>query len=147
MYQFYCRDYGIVIGYSGFNVSNYRYEYNESSCFIGDSVELIKYFMENCGYSSSGYRIVPITFSDVMNNYGKSYGEYAMESQVCSRFMEIAKKYNIKFSKKKFDATLTHISINTDMLNTRWNIKRALNLCSRILRFLKFHFLKVSFSS
>ena len=80
------KDKGKVIGYSGFIIFEECYEYNENACFIADTQELAKEFMNNCGYSSADYRIDEVTFAEIMNDYGFSSGEYAIESNAFLKF-------------------------------------------------------------
>ena len=101
------------VGYSGFIIFDDCYEYNENACFIADTQELAREFMNNCGYSFSDYRIDAITFGDIIDDYGCSCGEYAMEPMAFSKFKEIANKNNIKYEATKFelDPTLTVVNI------------------------------------
>lgn len=102
-----------VIGYSGFILLEECYEYNENACFIADTQDLAKEFMDNCGYSSADYRIDAITFADIMNDYGSSWFEFAMEPAAFSRFTEIAKKNQIEFRAATWvlDPSLTVVNI------------------------------------
>ncbi len=101
------------VGYSGFIIFDECYEYNENACFIADTQELAKEFMNNCGYSISDYRIDAVTFGDILDDYGCSSGEYAMEPIAFSKFKKSAKKDNIKYEAAQFelDPTLTVINI------------------------------------
>ena len=92
-----------VVGYSGFILFEECYEYNENACFIADNENLAKDFMNNCGFSPDDYRINKVKIKDIMNDYGCSSGEYAMESKAFSIFKEIAERNNIKYEADKFD--------------------------------------------
>ncbi len=102
-----------ILGYSGFIIFDECYEYNENACFIADTRELAKEFMNNCGHSVSDYRIDPVTFGDIINDYGCSSGEYAMEAIAFSKFKEIANEENVKYqaSQFEFDSTLMVVNI------------------------------------
>lgn len=102
-----------VIGYSGFIIFEECYEYNENACFIADTQELAKEFMNNCGYSSSDYRVDEVTFIDIMNDYGFSSGEYAMESKAFVKFKETANKNDVKYEAVPYDGdpSLTVVNI------------------------------------
>jgi len=107
------KDSETVIGYSGFILFEECYEYNENACFIADTESLSKQFMDNCGYSSSDYRIDTITFDKIMSDYGCSCGEYAMEPVAFSKFKQIAENNSVKFRavKFEFDPTLTVVNV------------------------------------
>lgn len=97
-------DSGTIVGYSGFILFEECYEYNENACYITDSYELAKEFMEdNCGYSSDDYRIDKISFGDIMKDCGCSSGEYAMESKAFSIFKEIAERNRVIYKAEKWD--------------------------------------------
>jgi len=108
-----CQDSGAVVGYSGFILFEECYEYNENACFVADTEDRAREFMNNCGYLSADYRIDTVTFADIMNDYGSSSGEYAMEPIAFSKFNEIAKKNDVKFETTKFelDPSLTVVDI------------------------------------
>ncbi len=91
------------VGYSGFIIFEECYEHNEDACFIADTQELAKEFMNNCGYSISDYRIDEVTFNDINDDFGCSSGEYAMEPLAFSKFKELANKENVKYETTQFD--------------------------------------------
>ena len=101
-----------IIGYSGFIFFDESYEYNENACLIADTQELAKEFMSNCNYSSADYRIDKVTFADIMNDYGFSSGEYAMEGKAFLKFKEIANKNAIKFEAIPFELDPSLMVIN-----------------------------------
>ena len=70
-----------IIGYSGFDSSEECYEYFENSCYIADTPQSAKNLMRN-SYSCLGkYRIDPVTIDQIMDDFGASCGDYAMEKQ------------------------------------------------------------------
>jgi len=102
-----------IMGYSGFIIFEECYEYNENACFIANTQESAKEFMDNCGHSVSDYRIDQVTFGDIINDFGCSSGEYAMESVVFSKFKKMANEENVKYESVEFeyDPTLTVVNI------------------------------------
>jgi len=102
-----------IIGYSVFILNEQCYEYIENACLIGDNVETLKDFMDNCSYSVGPYRIDSINLQDIKNDFGCSLGLYAMETKAFSIFKEIAQLNNIKYISEKFDfdSSLTIVEI------------------------------------
>lgn len=107
------KDNKIVIGYSGFNRLEECYEYNEDACFIADNKDTLKDFLDNCFTSHCNYRIDEVTIKDIMNDFGYSFGQYAMELEAFMVFKNIANKNNIKYKETKYDLdeSLTIINI------------------------------------
>lgn len=107
------RDNKIVIGYSGFCRLEECYEYNEDACFIADSKDSLKVFLDNCFSSHRNYKIDKVTLKEIMNDFGHSGGEYAMEPEAFKIFENVANKNNIKYKESKydFDQSLTIINI------------------------------------
>lgn len=90
----------VVIGYSGFILYEECYEYNENECYISDTEEMAKEFMNGCGHSD--YRVDAITFHEIMNDYGCSSGGYAMEKNAYSKFTKIAEENGVKYKAEKY---------------------------------------------
>jgi hypothetical protein len=102
----------VTIGFSCFIIFEECYEYNENACFISESEDLATQFMLDCGYRKSDYRIDKVLFKDILNDYGCSSGEYAMESAAYSRFKQIAEANNIEFTVEPFDFDPTLMVVN-----------------------------------
>jgi len=102
----------VIIGYSGFILFEECYEYNEDACYISESEDLANRFMLDCCYGKSDYRIDKVLFKDILNDYGCSSGEYAMETVVFNKFKQIAETNNIKFTVKPFDLDPTLMIVN-----------------------------------
>ena len=102
-----------IMGYSGFIIFDECYEYNENACIISNTQESAKEFMDNCGHSVSDYRIDQVTFDDIINDFGCSSGEYAMESVAFSKFRKMAIEENVKYESVEFeyDPALTIVNI------------------------------------
>ncbi len=69
--------------------------------------------MLDCGYGKSDYQVNKMLFKDVLNDYGCSCGEYAMESVAYDKFKQVAETNNIEFTVKPFylDPTLMVVNI------------------------------------
>lgn len=89
-----------IIGYSAFILFDECYEYNEDACYIADSQESLKNFLENAMFDINDYRLDAIKLSDILEDYGCSYGEYAMEPEALKRFKQVS---NIKYTVEPYD--------------------------------------------
>ena len=69
-----------VIGYSGFDEFEECFEYNEDACFIAGTEAAADRFMQDA-FTMPDYRIVAVTLSQIMSDYGCSGGEFAMEKR------------------------------------------------------------------
>ena len=87
----------IIIGYSGFILFDDCYEYNENACYLAESKESAIQFMIDCGYNKSGFRVDEISMHNLMNDYGCSSGEYAMELLVFEKFKKVADDNGLKY--------------------------------------------------
>ncbi len=107
------KDYlNIIIGFSGFILYEECYEYNENACYISESEDSATQFMLDCGYGKSDYRIDQVMFKDILNDFGCSCGEYAMESAAYDKFKQIAETNNIEFTVEPFDFDPTLMVVN-----------------------------------
>nr|WP_320117431.1 hypothetical protein [uncultured Marinifilum sp.] len=93
----------VVVGFSGFILFEECYEYNEDACYISESEDAATKFMLDCGYRKSDFRIDKVLFKDILNDYGCSCGEYAMESVAYHKFKQIAETNNLEFTAEPFD--------------------------------------------
>lgn len=91
-----------VIGYSGFILFEECYEYCEDACYIANSRDSIKTFMTNCGFDNTNFRVDEISIDKLVNDYGCSLGEYAMEKLAFEKFEKIANNMKIKYEYKDF---------------------------------------------
>ncbi len=116
----------IKIGCSGFILFEECYEYNENACYIADTLNMAEQFMIDCGYDRSDFRIDEISINDLLNDYGCSCGEYAMEKLTFENFKLIAKGKNINYESEKFDRELdlmvVNIHLKKDVLNREYKI-------------------------
>ncbi len=97
------RESGTVIGFSGFDLFEECYEYNEDACYVADTHEAAATFMENAFTGSGNFRIDAVTIADIMNDFGSSCGEFAMESGAFRRFSAIASTNGIRFQATPYD--------------------------------------------
>jgi len=101
-----------VIGFSAFGLFEECYEYNENACYIADSREAAEAFMENS--DTDDFRIDAVTIADIMNDYGVSSGEYAMESAAFRRFSAIAAANGIRFEAEPYDGDESLMVVNVE---------------------------------
>jgi len=92
-----------VIGYSGLDLFEECYGYNENACFIGDSRVAAQQFMEDSLLGSGEFRIDAVTIEKIMNDFGSSCGKFAMESEAFRRFTAVASVNGIRFEATLFD--------------------------------------------
>jgi hypothetical protein len=107
----------LVIGYSGFDTFEECYSYFENSCFIADTAESADQFMRNSYFSEGEYRIEPVAIQKIMNDYGCSCGDYAMEKKAFDRFIEIAKASDIGFDSHVEEYEDQLIIVNVEGVN------------------------------
>lgn len=89
-----------IIGYSAFVLFDECYEYNENACYIADSEESLKEFLKDATFNINDYRFDAIKLSDILDDYGCSCGEYAMEPEALKRFKELS---NVTYTVKAYD--------------------------------------------
>ena len=92
-----------IIGYSGFDPSEECYEYFENSCYIADTPQSAENLMRNSYSCVRTYRIDPVTIDQIMDDFGASCGDYAMEKEAFHRFKSVAEKEYIRFSVNEED--------------------------------------------
>jgi len=71
--------------------------YNEDSCYIASNKEEAEQFIEGSFFVSDDYRIDKIYLSDIVNDYGHSLGDYAIEPKAFNIFEREAEVFDIKF--------------------------------------------------
>jgi len=102
-----------IIGYSGFDLDEECYGYNEDACYIAGTRALSAEFMNDSSYSLGDYRIDPVSLNDMIEDYGCSCGEFAMDMEAFTRFAEVAKSSNIEYEVKDWymDSSLKIVNI------------------------------------
>lgn len=101
-----------ILGYSGFDIFEECYGYNENACYIADDEASVERFMG--GAADSGhFRVEPVTLSRIMNDYGVSAGDFAMERQAFARFREAAREAGVEFEAHplEFDTEVTVVNV------------------------------------
>ncbi len=101
-----------IIGYSAYNICEDAYEYNENECFIADSIESLRDFIKGAGFSVKNYRAVNVRLSDILDDYGVSYGSYCMEHEALKKFEQAARIAGIKYDLEDYDETLVNVEIH-----------------------------------
>ena len=89
-----------IIGYSAFILFDECYEYNENACYIADSEESLKNFLEDATFNINDYRFDAIKLSDIIHDYGCSCGEYAMEPEALKKFKQVS---NVPYTVEPYD--------------------------------------------
>jgi len=92
-----------VIGFSGFDLLEECYEYNKNACYIADSPEAAESFMEDSLIGTGEFRIDAVTIAEIMNDYGASGGEFAMETAAFHQFSSITAANGIRFRATPYD--------------------------------------------
>ena len=85
-----------IIGYSGLDLFEGCYGYNENACYIADTEVSAHDFMKYASFNGK-YRIESVTLARIMNDFGCSSGEFAMEKNALARFRVAAKEAGIEF--------------------------------------------------
>ena len=79
-----------IIGYSAFILFDECYEYNENACYVADSPESLKAFLKDAVFNINDYRFDKIKLSDILDDFGGSCGEFAMEPEALKRFKQLS---------------------------------------------------------
>jgi hypothetical protein len=79
-----------IIGYSAFILIDECYEYNENACYVADSPESLKAFLKDGTFNGDDYRVDKIHLNDILNDFGGSCGEFAMEPEALKRFKQVS---------------------------------------------------------
>ncbi len=102
-----------VIGYGGFDLLEECYGYNENACYIADSKASADRFMRKATFGGE-YRVEPVTISRVMDDFGYSLGEFAMEKLAFERFRAAADAAGIRFQAGPVDFSPELTLVNVD---------------------------------
>ena len=104
-----------IIGYSAFRLCDECYEYNENACYIADSPGSLKEFLDGAMLAVDEYRIDGVRIAEILDDFGCSSGEFAMEPEALKRFEQEAdlaysvEPYNAPFSKAEPDLFLVNV--------------------------------------
>ena len=91
-----------IIGYSGFELLEECYGYNENACYIADTEASAQRFMQDATLDGQ-FRIEPVTLSRIMDDFECSFGEFAMERQAFARFRAAANEAGVRFESGAVD--------------------------------------------
>jgi len=102
----------LIIGYSGFDVFEECYGYDEDACYIADTEAAAHRFMRVASLSDE-YRIEPVTLSRIMDDFGFSLGEFTMERTAFTRFRTAATEAGIEYESSAVDGCpdLTRVNV------------------------------------
>ncbi len=92
-----------LIGYSVFDKHEECYEYNEDACYVAATRELADAFREACCVSPNAARINTVMWDDLLQDFGCSGGEYAMEAAAFARFRTLAGEHQVLFTAEPYD--------------------------------------------
>jgi hypothetical protein len=91
-----------ILGYSGFDLFEECYGYDEDACHVADTEESARRFMV-CATLTGDYRIESVTLRQIMSDYGSSLGEFAMEPRALERFRAAATAAGVQFETRPSD--------------------------------------------
>ena len=103
-----------VIGYSGLDLFEECYEYFENACYIADTPEAMERLIIVSFTCTGEFRIEPATVGHIMNDYGCSNGEFAMEPGAFDRFKAAAMAKGIRFQAKREDCDVPIMVVNVE---------------------------------
>ena len=93
----------MLVGYSALRIFDECYEYNENACYIADNPESLVEFLDGAMLSVEGYRIEPVSISEMLNDFGCSSGEYALEPKALEKFEQAIKESEIIYTVKPYE--------------------------------------------
>jgi len=96
----------ITVGYSALRIFDDCYEYNENACYVAGTSDSLKEFLLNAMLPVNDYEITPVLVSDLINDFGCSSGEYALELEALSRFEKVAEAFNIAYTVTPYEDSL-----------------------------------------
>jgi hypothetical protein len=102
-----------IIGYSGFELFEECYGYDENACFVADTEASARRFMQYATFDGE-YRIEPVTLTRIMDDFGSSFGEFAMETNAFARFRAAANEAGIKFECRAVDGSTDVTLVNVE---------------------------------
>ena len=93
----------VLVGYSALDLFEECYEYNENACYVADTIDTLHKFLKGAMFKIEDYRIDSVKILDILNDFGYSGGEYALEPKALERFKNAAKVLNIKYSVEPYE--------------------------------------------
>ena len=76
-----------IVGYSAYHLEHQFYNIDSLGCYIAESPEKIHAVIEKFGKDPADYRIDAVTFDDIANDLGETYGDYALKPVILKRFL------------------------------------------------------------
>ena len=92
-----------LIGYSVFDTSEECYEYNENACMIAATMDGARRILRNAMFGAEDAEFHPVSWNDLLRDYGCSSGEYAMEADAFTRFQRLARQHGVSFEAEAYD--------------------------------------------
>ncbi len=115
------------VGYSIFETVEECYQYNENACFIAETRAAAKIFLRDGFADPKGCRIDAIRSGYIMQDYGASCGEYAMERGAFLRFKVAAEVNGIQFSAELYDEDDSLLVVEIDGVVTAGDDRSTAN--------------------
>ncbi len=93
----------LSIGYSVFDTGEECYEYNEDACMIASTLDGAKRILSNACMASEDAEFHPVSWDDLLRDFGCSGGQYAMEADAFARFRKLALEHGVSFEAEAYD--------------------------------------------
>ena len=110
-----------IIGYSAYHKHLEAFEYNEDECFIADSIESLKEFIDGPGFRRDEYKFGPVWMVNILDDYGVSNGRFCLEPEAFARFEKAARLlgvvYHIEDNMEDFVNVEVDLSCKTYLFN------------------------------
>ena len=100
-----------LIGYSALDLDEETHLYNENECYIADSVESMKQFIDQAWLSKMRHRIMTVRMVDILADYGVSNGGFCMEPFAFSRFQQAARAEGVSYNQEKVFDNLVNVNV------------------------------------
>ncbi len=94
---------GELVGYSALDRLEECYEYNENACYVADSLESLRRFLDSAMLPTEQYDVKSVTLQDLLNDFGVSSGEYALEPLALARFGRLAQARALAFDVEPYE--------------------------------------------
>ena len=93
----------LLIGCSMFDAGEECYEYNEDACLIAATLEGARRVLSNAGMATQDAEFHPVSWDDLLRDFGCSGGQYAMEADAFARFRTLAQEHGVSFVAEAYD--------------------------------------------
>jgi hypothetical protein len=87
------------IGYSGIDRFEGWFECIDSACFVADSPASLEHFLEGLHFGSPpcAYKATPVTLQKLLDDFGRSLGEYVFEAHAFALFETQAQAMGVAY--------------------------------------------------